>query len=103
MRPFGGGSQDGPNHSIVITFMMTPETREHLQNLESAPPGVRLLKAFIEDDSKEMREKFKFMCNSFNATDLEMNMILRKLVVTYNAKPVLARPQGSYHADPTGQ
>jgi hypothetical protein len=44
-----------------------------------------------------MREKFKFMANSFNVGDVDLNYAVKKMVVTYNMKPVLGRPQTTFY------
>eukprot|EP00039_Didymoeca_costata_P016089 m.281997 g.281997 ORF g.281997 m.281997 type:complete len:302 (-) comp16336_c0_seq24:1067-1972(-) len=96
---FSKNKVDGPNFSVIIYLLMTPETRASLQNLSEAPPAVRLLKRFIEDDSPAIRDRFKFMANTLNSEDVDMGMVVRKLVVDYNMKPVLSRPQHSFHTD----
>lgn len=39
------------------------------------------------------------MANTLNSEDVDMGMVVRKLVVDYNMKPVLSRPQHSFHTD----
>ena len=41
----------------------------------------------------------QLMCNTQNSQKMELNVILRKLLVEYNMKPVLTRPQHTFYTD----
>lgn len=44
---------------------MTPTTAELLKDIDNAPNHIRLLHKFVTDTSEEIRERFKFMYNSY--------------------------------------
>lgn len=61
-NPVWGQSKiDGPNWSYVFYSVLTKETQAALLNLANASPAVQLLHNFMQDDSKEMRERFKMV------------------------------------------
>ena len=45
--------------SFVFYTVMTKETQAALLDLSNASPAVQLLHDFMQDDSQEMRERFK--------------------------------------------
>eukprot|EP00040_Diaphanoeca_grandis_P007751 m.42171 g.42171 ORF g.42171 m.42171 type:complete len:300 (-) comp19020_c0_seq2:81-980(-) len=96
---FGKTVTDGENWSYVYYTVMTRETREALLDLDNASEAVKLLHAFMHDDSQEMRERFKMMVCALNVDDIEVGSVVKKLLHQYNMKPILTRPQHEFHTD----
>lgn len=96
---WGPTRTDGPGFSLVIYFLMTPETREALLDLDTAPPAVKLLRNFVLDDSTEMRDRFKIMGDLVNFSELEFGYATNQIVEKYNQKPVLSRPEHFFFTD----
>ena len=94
---WGEARTDGPSYNVVVYTCILPETHAALANLATAKPAVRLLQRFIKDDS--VRDRFKAMANFLNASECELGYAVRKLLVEYNMKPVLTRPQHRFYTD----
>lgn len=96
---WGHTKTDGPNWSFVFYTVMTKETQAALLDLSNASPAVQLLHDFMQDDSQEMRERFKMMVSAFNPGDMDVGGVVKKLLNDYNMKPLLTRPQHFFHTD----
>eukprot|EP00041_Stephanoeca_diplocostata_P010026 m.159035 g.159035 ORF g.159035 m.159035 type:complete len:306 (-) comp17989_c0_seq2:277-1194(-) len=96
---WGKSRTDGPGWSLVFYLLMTEQTRTELQDLPNASAGVRLLQRFVTDDSTDMRERLKLIASLVNPEEVNLGAVVRKLVVDYNMKPVLTRPQHEFFTD----
>lgn len=96
---WGHSKVDGPNWNYVFYLVMTKETQAALMDLSHASPAVQLLHDFMHDDSQQMRDRFKMMVYVANLSEVDVGSVVRKLVVDYNMKPLLTRPQHSFHTD----
>lgn len=89
---------DGPGWSIVFYYRLSDETIEHLQNLETAPPPVKLFAEFCmkapeldSDPYSPWRGRFKVAVRCENIDQFG----LPAFITSYNSKPVLIRTTGS--------
>eukprot|EP01012_Entosiphon_sulcatum_P042860 TRINITY_DN5699_c0_g1_i1.p1 TRINITY_DN5699_c0_g1~~TRINITY_DN5699_c0_g1_i1.p1 ORF type:complete len:989 (+),score=145.13 TRINITY_DN5699_c0_g1_i1:70-3036(+) len=93
---WGDKRSDGPGQSLVLYMGIRPETMEeaatatggHLQLLH------RFLNANKENDPNQIYDRFKVIAKVINVQELTfLGRPERRLVDSYNAQPVLTRPQ----------
>ena len=87
-----------PLDSAILLYRMTEETRAMLAGEKPKNAAVALWQAFVADPQAYF-DRFKGMANFLNPEEVELNFALRKLLIEYNMKPVLTRPQHSFHTD----
>eukprot|EP00042_Codosiga_hollandica_P039570 m.332905 g.332905 ORF g.332905 m.332905 type:complete len:150 (+) comp55643_c0_seq7:339-788(+) len=92
---WGSSTADGPSISVPLFMLITRETQAALVGRPT--PAVSLLKRFIAEDG--MRDRLKGMANLMNPEDLELGATLHNILVHYNMKPVLSRPQHRFYTD----
>lgn len=91
--PLFGSVEDGPGWAIVMTYRLSKETKEHLKNLATAPPAVKLFAKWCEKAPTDpaWRGRFKVINSCSNLEELGVP----QFIVSYNAKPVLIRKTGT--------
>ena len=99
-----GGATDGEGFSIVQIYRMGAKAVEQVGMEAPTLPWARVLKRFMEapcedvdTPTKKIHERLKLICRLANQEEVELGSFEKGLIGSYNAKPVLTRPQHNFY------
>eukprot|EP00898_Chlorokybus_atmophyticus_P000934 jgi/Chlat1/1841/Chrsp14S08698 len=105
---WAGEDADGPSIQLVFFFALRAEFVA-----KPTDATLKLLQRFVQDHQEphtrglfgggvdKFRERLKLLARIANPPEVEMSAAERKLVTSYNGKPVLTRPQHTFHQGDT--
>eukprot|EP00945_MAST-04E_sp_MAST-4E-sp1_P002107 g2107.t1 len=98
---WGQPVKDGETHVFFQAFVVADWVVEELKN-SSSHPGINLWKKFVarskEDANDNFLDRFKLIQAVANADEIGFGSTSSYLVRTYNAKPLLTRPQHAFNS-----
>ncbi|XP_037436223.1 uncharacterized protein LOC119303221 [Triticum dicoccoides] len=97
------GENDGDGVSLVLYFKISdgfdkeisPQLQDSIKSVMNEE--MEKVKGFPVDSNVPYTERFKILAGIVNPEDLQLSAAERRLVQTYNQKPVLSRPQHKFY------